>query len=92
LNAWTNFYYARHLYRGIWAHYNVVIHKSLSSFCLSVRESLLVAKQRLGKKRYRGNEYTCNNRRIVVRIVLYAVRVILNEIMRLFLRWIFLFV
>jgi hypothetical protein len=36
-------------------------------------------RQRLGKKRYCGNEYTLNNRRIVRRIVLYAVRVVLKE-------------
>jgi hypothetical protein len=35
----------------------------------------MVARQRLGKRSYRGNEYTRNNR-IVGRVVFYVVRVI----------------
>jgi hypothetical protein len=33
----------------------------------------------MGKTCSRGNEYTCNNRRIVGRVVFYAVRVVLKE-------------
>jgi hypothetical protein len=36
----------------------------------------IVARQRLGKNVNRGNECTCNNRRIVGRVVFSAVRVI----------------
>jgi hypothetical protein len=43
-----------------------------------------VAKQGLGKKSYRGNEYTCNNR-VVGRVDFYAIRVASKKIRRLVL-------
>jgi hypothetical protein len=44
-----------------------------------------VARLRLGKKRYRGNEYTRKNRRIVGRVISYAARVVSKESRRLVL-------
>jgi hypothetical protein len=46
---------------------------------------LIVAGQRLGKKRYRGNKYTRNNRRIVGPVAFYALRVVSQEIWQLVL-------
>jgi hypothetical protein len=45
----------------------------------------IIARQGLSQKRYRGNEYIRNNRRIVVRAVFYVVRVLPNESKRLVL-------
>jgi hypothetical protein len=41
---------------------------------------LIVARQRLGKKNYRGNEYTRSNTGIVGRLVFYTVYVVSKEI------------
>jgi hypothetical protein len=46
--------------------------------CLYVY-STIVARQRLGKKHYHGNKYTRNSRRIVGRVVFYAVRIVSKE-------------
>jgi hypothetical protein len=54
------------------------INTSHQSVCLYVYRSM-VARQRLSKKRYRGNEYTHNNRRIVGDVDIYAVRVVSKE-------------
>jgi hypothetical protein len=62
---------------GIWAHLNGIFHKFFAS--VSVYVTLIVARQRLGKKSYRGNEYTRINRKIVGRVVLYAVLVVSQE-------------
>jgi hypothetical protein len=40
---------------------------------------LTVAKQRIGKKRYRGNEHIRNNINIVGRVVFYTVRVVSSK-------------
>jgi hypothetical protein len=50
------------------------INPSNQSVCLYVYPSI-VARQRLGKKSYRCNAYTSNNRRTVQRVVFYDVRV-----------------
>jgi hypothetical protein len=55
------------------------INPSHQPVCLYVCP-FIVATQRLGKKRYLGNEYTRNNSRIVRRVVLYAVRAVSKEI------------
>jgi hypothetical protein len=48
------------------------------------QEKERVARQRLGKKRYRGNEYTHNSRRIFERVVICAVRVVPRKVDDLF--------
>jgi hypothetical protein len=53
------------------------VNPSYQSVCLHVYPSL-VARQRLGKT-LPQHEYTCNNRRIAGRVVLYAVRVVSKE-------------
>jgi hypothetical protein len=45
----------------------------------------LVTRQRLGKKCYRGNKYTRNNRRIVGRVVFFTIRVVSRKSMLLVL-------
>jgi hypothetical protein len=55
---------------------NNLSHKSVRLYVYS----LIVARQRLAKKKlYRGKEYTSKNRRIVGRVVLYAVHVVSKE-------------
>jgi hypothetical protein len=51
------------------------INPSDQSACLYVH-LFNVARQRLGKKRYLGNEYTRNNSRIVERVVFYVICVV----------------
>jgi hypothetical protein len=85
LNAWTNLYETWYLYHGTWAYLNGVLHKSLPSVCMYIWYPTTVAGQRLGKKCYRGNEYTRNNRRLVRRVVFYAVHVVSKESRRLVL-------
>jgi hypothetical protein len=67
-----------------WGHLSGRLHKSLPSVCSAVyltpRRCLSVA-----LKHNIGNEYTSNNRRIVGRVVFYAVRVLLRKIRRLVL-------
>jgi hypothetical protein len=65
-----------------------MLHKSLhQSLCLYVyplivarqrlsKNPLILARQQLGKKGYRVNKYTRNNRITAGRVVLYAVRVV----------------
>jgi hypothetical protein len=55
------------------------INPSHQSICLCVYDPI-VARQRLRKKHYRGNEYTRNYRRIVGRVYFYAVRVISRKV------------
>jgi hypothetical protein len=59
------------------------INLSRQSVCLHVYPPIL-ARQRLGKKSYRVNEYTRKNRRIL-RVISYAVRVVSKESRRLVL-------
>jgi hypothetical protein len=54
------------------------INPSHQSVCLHVYLPI-VAMQWLGKKRYRCNKYKCNDRRIVARVVFYAVRAVSKE-------------
>jgi histone acetyltransferase (RNA polymerase elongator complex component) len=61
------------------------VHPSHQPVCLYVHPAVVV-RQRLGRKLYHGNEYTHNNRRIVVSVVLCAVRVVSKESKRLVLR------
>jgi hypothetical protein len=72
---------------GTWAHLNSVLRKSLPSVCfyICILHSLLgngsvrIPLSLLGNgsvKRYRGNEYTSNNRIIVGRVVFYAARMV----------------
>jgi hypothetical protein len=58
------------------------INPSYHFVCLYMYFSL-IARQRLGKRSYRGNEYTRNDRRIVGPVILYAVRVLLKGSRRL---------
>jgi hypothetical protein len=67
-------WYVRH---ATWDNCNGILHKSLPSVCVFV--SLLGNGS--VKKRYRRNEYTRHNRRIVGRIVFYAVSVMSKESM-----------
>jgi hypothetical protein len=57
-NAWTNLYKTLYVYHGAWAHLNGVLQKSLPSVCVSVRVSLVVARQRLGKTLLRQRIHT----------------------------------
>jgi hypothetical protein len=54
------------------------INPSHQFICLYVCPPI-AARQRIEKKRYRGNEYTRGNRRIVGRVVFYAIRVVSKE-------------
>jgi hypothetical protein len=54
------------------------INPSHQSLCLYINH-LIVARQRLSKKRYRCNEYISNNTGIVGDVVFYAVRVLSKE-------------
>jgi hypothetical protein len=92
LNAWTNLYETRYVYHGNWAHFNGVLRKSLPSVSVSVCVSLLsllgkgsvkyiphfIARQRLGKHVPAATN-TRNNRRIVGRVIFYAVCVLSKE-------------
>jgi hypothetical protein len=49
LTAWTSLYETWRVYHGTWAHINVILHKSLSSVCVSVCVSPNAARQRLVK-------------------------------------------
>jgi hypothetical protein len=60
------------------------INASHRSVCLYMYP-IHVARQRLGRKRYRNNGYTRNNRKIVGRVIFYAVRFVSKEIRRLVL-------
>jgi hypothetical protein len=92
LNAWINLYETWYVYHGTWSHLNGGLHKSLPSVCMSICMSLLsllgngsvkcvphnVARQRLGKHVPAATN-TRDNRRIVGRVIFYAVRVLLKE-------------
>jgi hypothetical protein len=52
------------------------------SVCLYMHPTI-VARQRLGKNFYRGNEYTRNNKRIIGRVIFYAAHVVSKESRRL---------
>jgi hypothetical protein len=79
LNAWTNLYETWYAYHGTWAHLNGVLHKSLPSVCVSVCVfPLIVARQRLCKH-VPATTNTRNNRRIIGRVVFYAIRVVSKE-------------
>jgi hypothetical protein len=57
-----------------------IINPSHQSVWLYVYPFINVARQRLGKKkRYGGNEYTRNNRKIIGLVIFYAVRVVSKE-------------
>jgi hypothetical protein len=92
LNAWTNLYETWYVCHGTWAHLNGVLHKSLPSVCMSLCVSLLsllgkgsvkcippfVARQRLSKYNPAGTN-TRNSRRIVGRVIFYAILVVSKE-------------
>jgi hypothetical protein len=61
---------------GAWAHLNGVLRKSLPSIYVSLYVSHYLCYATVRWKRYRGNEYTHNTRRIVGRVVFSTVRVL----------------
>jgi hypothetical protein len=83
-NVWTSLHETWYAYHGTWAHVNGILHKSHPSVCVYMCIPLPL----LGNgqaKRYRGNEYTRNNKIIVVRVVCYALRFVSKESWRLVL-------
>jgi hypothetical protein len=50
-----------YIYHGTGAYLNGVFHISLPSVCVSMLIPPIVARQRLGEKRYRGNKHTPDN-------------------------------
>jgi hypothetical protein len=70
LNAWTNLYETWNVYHGTWAHLNGVLHKNLSSVCVSVSPSI-TARQRLGIHVATATN-TRDIRRTVGRVIFYA--------------------
>jgi hypothetical protein len=79
LNAWTNLYETWYVYCGIWAHLNGILHKSLPSVCVFVCIfPPIILTQWLGEHVPVATN-TCNNRRIVGRVIFYVVHVISKE-------------
>jgi hypothetical protein len=94
LNASTNLYETWYAYHGTWAHFNGVLRKSLPSVCVSVCVSLIplsdkgsvkyilpfFARQRLSKHVPAAtNIHVRNDRRIVGRVIFYAVSFLSKE-------------
>jgi hypothetical protein len=52
MNAWTSLYETWYVYHDTWAHVSGVLHKSLTSVCVSVCVSFLLF---LGKRSFLGN-------------------------------------
>jgi hypothetical protein len=92
LNAWTNIYETWYVYNGNWTHLNGVLHKSFPLVCVSACVSLLSllgngsvkcippigTRQRHGKHVSAAMNSRCN-RRIVRRVIFYAVRALSKE-------------
>jgi hypothetical protein len=91
---WLNQPLLNLIYHDTWAHLNVVLHKSLTTVCVCVCVFPIASRQPFGKnlpiyarQQLRKNITADihNSRRIVGRVVLYAVRVVSKESRRLVL-------